>query len=149
MNEVTQRFSIQSYIEENREKLDESLVSLRIMKEVDRFLDYQKLSNKDLAGQLGYSESYISQLMTGVKNVNVSFINKFEKCFNTRLDFHVFLKKEKLFLNKIEQKTQFSLTINFQAQVISNKETRFSVIQRGFEMFEMKDVTGKMLAYGS
>lgn len=149
MNEVSQKFSIQSYIEKNREKLDESLVSLRIMKEVDRFLDYQKLSNKDLAVKLGYSESYISQLMSGVKNVNVSFINRFEKCFSTRLDFHVYLKNEKQLLNKIEQKIQFNLIIDFPIQVISDAESKFSTTQSGSGMFKVKEDMDKMLAYGN
>lgn len=70
------------------------------MKQIDKFLDYEKLTNKDLAVQLGYSEAYISQLMTGVKNVNISFLNKFEKRFATKFDFKVYLKDEDAFLHQ-------------------------------------------------
>lgn len=81
--------SIQSYIEKNREKLDEALVSLRLIKEVDTFLDNNSISNKELAINLGYSQSFISQLMSGVKKINTSFINKFEKTYNVRVIFTI------------------------------------------------------------
>lgn len=106
MKEGTQKFAIQSYIDQNREKIDESLVSLRIMKEIDRFLDYSKLSNKDFASKLGYSESYISQLMSGVKNVNIAFLNKFERQFSIHFDFRIYLKGEEINLDKLEERAQ-------------------------------------------
>lgn len=87
MNKMANNFSIQSYVGKNRDELDEFLVSLRIMKEIDRFWEYKNLSNEDLATGLGYSESYISQLMSGVKHVNTSFVNKFEKKFSVKFDF--------------------------------------------------------------
>ena len=84
---VKNNIYIQSFIDKNRERIDESLVSLRLMKEIDLYLDCRNLSNKDLANDLGYSESFISQLMSGVKKVNPSFINKFEKKYNVKFNF--------------------------------------------------------------
>lgn len=81
--------SIQSYIDMNREKIDESLVSLRFMKEIDTFLDAKNISNKSLANNLGCSESFISQLMSGVKKINTSFISKFEKKYNVKIKFSI------------------------------------------------------------
>lgn len=89
-NNLTQiKFPIQSYIDKNREKIDESLVSLRLMKEIDIFLDNKKISNKSLAIDLDYSESFISQLMSGVKKINTSFINKFEKNYRVKFNFSI------------------------------------------------------------
>lgn len=140
MNEVTKRFSIQSYIDNNREKIDESLVSLRVMKEVDRFLDYEKLSNKDLAIKLGYSESYVSQLMSGVKNMNVSFINKFEKCFDAKIDFKIYLKNEDVYLHKLDERVQFNLDINLNMFFVNEEQSKFSFTQKSKSMFNVTDV---------
>lgn len=76
-----------SYIDENRIKIDESLVSLRFMKEVDDFIEFNKISQRRLAEEIGYTEAYISQLMSGVKKVNTSFINKFEKRYEIKVQF--------------------------------------------------------------
>lgn len=140
MNEVAQKFSIQSYIDKNREKIDESLVSLRVMRQIDKFLDYEKLTNKDLAVQLGYSESYISQLMTGVKNVNVSFINKFEKIFEAKLDFKIYLKNEENYLHKLDEKIQFNVIINLNMLLVNEKRSKFSFTQNSKSMFNVTDV---------
>ncbi|BDB57684.1 helix-turn-helix domain-containing protein [Flavobacterium ammonificans] len=140
MNEVTKRFSIQSYVDNNREKIDESLVSLRVMKEVDKFLDYEKLSNKDLATKLGYSESYVSQLMSGVKNMNVSFINKFEKCFDAKFDFKIYIKKEDVYLHKLDERVQFNLTINLNMFYVNENQSNFSFTKNSKSMFNVTDV---------
>ncbi len=122
-----QSFSIQSYVEKNREKIDESLVSLRIMKEIDNFLDYKKLSNKDLANSLGFSESYISQLMSGVKSVNVSFLNKFERAFSVKYGFNIYLEDEESNLHRLQEKNNFSLNITTVKVILLNKsQSHFS-----------------------
>lgn len=105
-------FSIQSYTDEHREKIDESLVSLRFMKEVDTLLDYKNLSNRDLASKLGCSESYISQLMTGVKKINTSFINKLEKKLDVKVDFRFFLKKEECYLQSLPKSVNVSISLD-------------------------------------
>ena len=140
MSNLEKRFSIQSYIDKNREKIDESLVSLRIMKEVDRFLDYEKLSNKDLANKLGYSESYISQLMSGVKNVNVSLINKLEKNFSTKFDFKIYLKSEEVFLHKLDERINFNIHINLNMFTLNSQQSTFTVKQNKMEMVNVLDV---------
>lgn len=99
-NLIKKDFSIQSYVDGNRDKLDEALVSLRFMKEIDLFLEANNISNKKLAIDLGYSESFISQLMSGVKKINVSFINKFEKNYNVKINFSIQDKREEHILSK-------------------------------------------------
>ena len=140
MNEVTHKFSIQSYLDKNREKIDESLISLRIMKEVDRFLDYEKLSNKELATKMGYSESYISQLMSGVKNVNASFMNKFEKCFDSKFDFKIYLKNEMVFLHKLDERTQFNIGVNLNMFLVKEERSMISFTQKSKSMFNVTDI---------
>ena len=70
---------LHSYIENNREKIDVALVSLRIIKQIDIFLDNNDINQKDLANELEISESFVSQLMSGTKKINVKILNKFEK----------------------------------------------------------------------
>lgn len=82
--------SISSYLANNRTNIDESLVSLRFMKEIDDFLHYNNLNQKDLAKELDVSQAFISQLLSGTKKINVGFINKFEKRFD--IEFKLNLK---------------------------------------------------------
>lgn len=140
MSEITNKFSIQSYIDENREKIDESLVSLRLMKELDRFLDYENLSNKDLANKLGYSESYVSQLMSGVKNINVSFINKFEKKFSKKIHFKIILNEEENFLHKLDERVHFNLKISLNMFILNDEHSNFSTKLNSRSMFNVTDV---------
>ena len=54
------------------------------MKSAHDFLNEKKITKRDFANSLGYTESFISQMMSEVKKVNVAFVNKFEKklsCF--------------------------------------------------------------------
>lgn len=82
-------FSIRPFLDSNRQRIDESLISLRLMKEIDQFISLKNINQKELAENLDYSNAYISQLMTGVKKINTSFINKFEKAFKVQFDFKI------------------------------------------------------------
>jgi len=104
-NLIQANSSIQSYIDINRDKIDESLVSLRFMKEIDTFLDTKNISNKSLAMDLGCSESFISQLMSGVKKINTSFINKFEKNYNVKIKFSIESDEQYNFIYKSSKST--------------------------------------------
>ncbi len=111
--------SYQLYIDKNREKLDEALVSLRLMKEVDSFLDENSISNKELAYSLGCSESFISQLMSGSKKINTSFINKFEKIFSVKIIFSID-KQEKEEKYKTIPSDSF-LNFTMKGQILNNQ----------------------------
>lgn len=93
--------SLNSFIENNRNKIDEALVSLRLMKEIDEYLDINNISQRDFAKNIGYSEAFISQLMSGTKKFNASFINRFEKTYDLKVDFKIKAKNEKDFVSKI------------------------------------------------
>jgi transcriptional regulator with XRE-family HTH domain len=82
MSQLITNNNISSYIDNNRTKLDEALVSLRFMKQIDDFLAIHNLNQKDLAYDLNVSAAFISQLMAGTKKINTPFINKFEKKYD-------------------------------------------------------------------
>lgn len=84
---IFEQNSLNSYVDNNREKIDAALVSLRIIKQIDNFLDYNELNQKDLANKLEVSEAFVSQLMSGSKKINVQILNKFEKQFNVEFEF--------------------------------------------------------------
>ncbi|MFZ2283070.1 MAG: helix-turn-helix transcriptional regulator [Lutibacter sp.] len=107
-----------SYIEENRVKIDEALVSLRLMKEVDDFLDVNYISQRDFAKNIGYSEAFVSQLMSGTKKFNASFINRFEKIYDLKIDFKIKTKKESDFISKMSN-SSIEININFIALIES------------------------------
>ena len=103
MSEVTKLSNnfLDSYITENRGKIDESLVSLRFMKEVDDFLDINNISQRDFANGIKYSEAFVSQLMSGVKNFNASFINRLEKKYDLKVEFKIKSRTTSNFISKI------------------------------------------------
>ncbi len=128
MNSEIQKIEtpIQSYLEINRDKLNESLVSLRLMKEIDLFLEEKDLSNKTLALDLGYSESFISQLMSGVKKVNTSFINKFEKNYNVRINFSILKEEQEDNFISISSMSYLNINLNisnFNSKIINRAQT--------------------------
>lgn len=105
-------FSIQSYLDENREKIDEALVSLRFMKEIDEFLDMTNVSQREFASSIGYSEAYISQLMSGTKKFNSSFINKFEKKYDVEVSFKIKSKDEGSYFTEISSSSSLQINVN-------------------------------------
>jgi transcriptional regulator with XRE-family HTH domain len=117
---IEQSNSLSSYKENNRTKIDEALVSLRLMKEVDDFLDINQISQRDFATNIGYSEAYISQLMSGTKKFNASFLNKFEKTYEIKIDFKIRSKKSVDFISKISN-THIEINVNILNLTHSNK----------------------------
>lgn len=84
---IFEQNSLNSFVDNNREKIDVALVSLRIIKQMDDFLDANDINQKELATKLKVSEAYISQLMSGSKKINVQMINNFEKNFDVEFEF--------------------------------------------------------------
>lgn len=115
--------SLNSYIEDNRTKIDEALVSLRLMKEVDDFLDINNISQRDFASNIGYSEAFVSQLMSGTKKFSAAFINRLEKTYKLKVDFKITTKNDSDFITKISN-PYINISINFKG-VIESKRTFF------------------------
>lgn len=148
-SEIANITSIQSYVNKNRNNIDESLVSLRVMRQIDDYLDYKNITNRELADKLQYTESYISQLMSGVKKVNVSFLNKFEQTYNVEFDFKIKLLEENLkVLNAIHDKV--INVINFNLNIINiNSSSSFEFKTSNKDLFEYEDVEFENVDYGN
>lgn len=123
-NIINSTHKINSYIDNNRTKIDEALVSLRLMKEVDDFLELNNVNQRDFALNLGYSEAFISQLMSGTKKINTSFINKFEKVYNLKINFQLEVKKDTNFITKFSNSF---LEININVITLSQTQSTFSL----------------------
>ncbi|MFM9400794.1 helix-turn-helix domain-containing protein [Myroides odoratimimus] len=122
------KIDICSFFLDNKrdEKINESLLSLRIMKQIDDYLEQHDKTNRCFAEELRCSESYISQLMSGNKNVNVSFLNKIERLYNVYFEIKlinnsvvqpVMEKKEEIWtynynLGSLEFKSNMELSLN-------------------------------------
>lgn len=125
--------SLSSYKENNRAKIDEALVSLRLMKEVDDFLDINEISQRDFASSIGYSEAFISQLMSGTKKFNASFINKFEKLYDIKFDFKIKSKKSADFISKV---SNAHIEININILDLTHSNNLYSLESRANEFSE-------------
>lgn len=132
--------SINSYIEKNRTKIDESLVSLRLMKEVDDFLDINNISQRDFAKSVGYSEAFVSQLMSGTKKFNASFINKLEKVYDIKIDFKIKSKEKCSFISRISN-TQIEISINVLELTPSNNFFTMESRANDFYEFDTEQIT--------
>lgn len=138
-DQLNHNLSMQSYLDENKEKLDESLVSLRFMKEVDEFLLYKNLTNRDFSCALGYTESYISQLMSGVKKINVSFINKLENCYNVKFDVKIHLNDERRFLRYTNEPKFMEINISINTFETDNCSSYSFATFNNNEYYEIED----------
>ena len=132
---LNNNYSIQSYIDNNREKIDESLVSLRLMREIDEFLDLQDINQRDFAFNLGCSESYVSQLMSGTKRINTSFINKFEKKYDVEISFKIKSQKRENFLSELSGS---SIQINVNILTVISSESVFSFENKYQDFFRIE-----------
>lgn len=125
--------SLNSYIEKNRTKIDESLVSLRLMKEVDDFLDINNINQRDFAKSVGYSEAFVSQLMSGTKKFNTSFINKLEKVYDVKIDFKIKSKESSNFISKISNTT---IEISINVLESTHSDNFFTLESRANDFYE-------------
>ena len=131
--------SYDSYINKNRSKLDESLISLRFMKEVDNFIDINQINQRQLANDIGYTEAYVSQLMSGVKKVNTSFINKFEKKYDVKVLFNIIPKKESNYITSFSNNfVEINLNVSGSARTLesysSNNKNQNDYCEIGSEL---------------
>lgn len=121
---------IENFVQTNRENIDESLVSMRIMKQVEELMDSLELNKKQLAKELGFSQAHITNLFIGNKNVNMKFISRIEKRFNVIVDIKIqakdFVKKSQdnsvhiiqFNLNNVSTGDKICGTVNNQSQFI-------------------------------
>ena len=58
------------------------LLMYRFLSEVEKIAEERGISRKELAGMIGTSPSFITQLFTGTKTVNLATLAKFQKALN-------------------------------------------------------------------
>jgi len=77
----------------SQEKLDHDaqMISYKILSEVEKICNEKRINKKDLAEKIGSSKSYITQLFTGVKSVNIQTMAKFESALEA--SFEIILKQ--------------------------------------------------------
>lgn len=62
--------------EEEYVELDATNISLSIINQIDAICDRKNISQTELADMLDVSKSYITQLYTGSKNINMKMLSK-------------------------------------------------------------------------
>jgi transcriptional regulator with XRE-family HTH domain len=124
---------LSTYADKNRTKIDEALVSLRFMKQIDTFLDLNNLNQKELANDLDTSPAFISQLMSGTKKINTSFINKFEKKYN--IEFKVLIQSNDSEYRIIEC-VQSSIEIKLNISAFVENKNSYSFQNNSENLFE-------------
>jgi len=113
MKELSKNYSdsLNTYIDENRDKIDEALVSLRLMKEIDDFMEINKISQRDFADKLFYTESFVSQLMSGTKKINTKFINRFEKTYDLKIEFKIKPNDSSDFISRLTSNSTIQVNV--------------------------------------
>ncbi|WP_296618490.1 helix-turn-helix transcriptional regulator [Marivirga sp.] len=129
--------SFDSYISDNRTKLDESLISLRLMKVLDDFLIENSITHRDFAKNINCSESYISQLMSGTKKFNVSFLNKFEKAFKLKMNFKIESRNKMALVSEGNQ--LFFVGLSSDSSVVVGTDTVDLIMSDGTYTVDTKD----------
>jgi len=70
--------------EEERIDLKASFIQLDLLKEVNSIMEEKNISRTELAKKLKKSKSFISQLFSGDKALNLKMIAQFEEIFNAK-----------------------------------------------------------------
>ncbi len=73
---------------------DAQMISYRILSEVEKVCEENKINKKTLAEMVGTSRSYITQLFRGTKQVNTDIMARFEEALNISFQIKVKLNKE-------------------------------------------------------
>lgn len=89
--------------EEEKIEHDASMISFRILSEIEKLCDARQIKKKDLAEMVGTSKSYITQLFNGTKSINTQIMAKFENALDITFETHLKLNEEAqngFFINK-------------------------------------------------
>lgn len=82
-----------------REKLihKSHMVSLRILSEIEEICIKRNITHKQLAKEIEISESYLSQLFCGDKQINTMFIAKIEEAFDLTLSSKLIPNNQRIY----------------------------------------------------
>lgn len=65
------------------------MVSFRALSEIEKICEEMEITHKRLAEVIAVSESYLSQIFNGDKQINTSFLARVEKALGVRFEFNV------------------------------------------------------------
>lgn len=77
-------FSFADEAEEQEHKAQ--MISYRFLSELEKLCEERNIKKKDLAEMIGTSRSYITQLFTGVKQINTQFMARCEMTLDISVD---------------------------------------------------------------
>jgi transcriptional regulator with XRE-family HTH domain len=80
--------------EEEKIEHDASMISFRILSEIEKLCDNRKIKKKDLAEMVGTSKSYITQLFNGTKSINTQIMAKLENALDITFETRLKLNEE-------------------------------------------------------
>jgi DNA-binding XRE family transcriptional regulator len=78
------------FSEDDKVEVGAMFIHLAFMNKLRQLMEEQQLSKADLAKKLKTSKSYITQLFTGDKLINLSLLARIQKVFN--VSFEIVLK---------------------------------------------------------
>ncbi|MEM0996898.1 MAG: helix-turn-helix transcriptional regulator [Bacteroidota bacterium] len=64
-----------------------SMISLDIIRTLEAYMDEKGLTKADIAAKIGTSKSYLTQLFSGEKLVNMTFMYRLQKAFGLEFEF--------------------------------------------------------------
>src|SRR3990167_5581532 len=67
-----------------RERFLVKTLHFDFMQEIERLMGSHKMTSKELAGKLGVSQSFVSQLFKGNKLLNLTVLHRIQKVFDIR-----------------------------------------------------------------
>jgi len=70
--------------EKDRIEINASFIQLDILDEIKQLMKERNLSRKELASKMNKSNSFVSQLFSGDKALNLKMIAQFQEIFNTK-----------------------------------------------------------------
>jgi len=98
--------------EREKTRLEEELLHLKFITSIEEIMDQKEVNRTELAILLNSSKSYVSQLFSGYKMINIRTLSKIQKAFN----------------------------VTFRIQVIDNRKFEFQKVSCGLhKKFSIKD----------
>lgn len=95
--EILKQFESLLAFKDDNEKLEfeASKIHLDFIEELSKMMEEQRMSKSELAEKLGTSKSYITQIFSGDKMVNLVFIAKIQRILNVK--FNILKAKEPVY----------------------------------------------------
>jgi len=82
LNELEEALKFEN--QEDRIELKASFIQIDILKEVKKIMEEKNISRTELAGKLKKSKSFVSQLFSGDKALNLKMIAQFQEIFDAK-----------------------------------------------------------------